>query len=81
MSLTLHPNFIASAVADAIVKHKAEMIDAVTLVSIPQAAKLLDVTPDTARKLLGVGVDVGGKGFKVRLADINRVLAERTIKL
>ena len=81
MSLTLHPAFIASAVADAIVKHKAELIDAVTLVSIPQAAKLLDVTTETARKLLGVGVDVGGKGYKVRLSDINRILAERTIKL
>jgi len=31
MSMTIHPSFIASAVAEAIVKHKAEMIEAVSL--------------------------------------------------
>jgi hypothetical protein len=81
MSMTIHPSFIASAVAEAIVKHKAEMIEAVSLVSIKQAATMLDVTPATVRRLLGVGVDVGGKGYKVRISDINRILSERTIRL
>jgi len=42
---------------------------------------MLDVTPATVRRLLGVGVDVGGKGYKVRISDINRILSERTIRL
>ena len=58
-----------------------ESFDELRCLSIPQAAELLDVSPDTARRLLATGVDLGGKGYKVRLSDVRRLIAERTIKL
>jgi excisionase family DNA binding protein len=56
-------------------------LESLRLLSIPQAAALLNVSDDTARRLIGSGVDVGGKGYKVRLSDVRRLIAERTIKL
>lgn len=59
-----------------------DQLDDLRLLSVPQAAELLDVSPDTVRKLTaGEFVDVGGKGLKVKLSTIKRIVAERTIKL
>jgi excisionase family DNA binding protein len=75
--MTIPDQIIRDAVRDAI---RDEVNDA-RLLSIPQAAQLLNVSDETARRLIGSGVDVGGKGYKVRLADVRRLIAERTIKL
>jgi len=75
--MTVPDQIIRDAVRDAI---RDELAD-VRLLSIPQAAELLNVSDDTARKMIGHGVDVGGKGYKVRLSDVRQVIKERTIKL
>jgi excisionase family DNA binding protein len=75
--MTVPDQIIRDAVRDAI----RDRVDDVRLLSIPQAAKLLNVSDDTARRLIGSGVDVGGKGYKVKLSDVRRLIAERTIKL
>jgi excisionase family DNA binding protein len=75
--MTIPDQIIRDAVRDAI---REEVNDA-RLLSIPQAAQLLNVSDETARRLIGSGVDVGGKGYKVRLSDVRKLIAERTIKL
>lgn len=75
--MTVPDQIIRDAVRDAI----REEVRNERLISIPQAAQILDVSPDTARKLLGAGYDMGGKGYKVSLAEIDRIKAERRVKL
>lgn len=75
--MTVPDQIIREAVREAIREELAE----VRLLSIPQAAELLDVSAETARRLLGTGVDVGGKGLKVRLTDVRRVITERTVRV
>jgi len=75
--MTIPDQIIRDAVRDAI---RDEVNDA-RLLSIPQAAQLLNVSDETARRLIGSGVDVGSKGYKVRLSDVRKLIAERTIKL
>ena len=82
MSLTIHPAFIATAIAESVIKHKQDILDGLMLVSVPQAAKLLDVGEDKVRSLVrGEFVDVGGKGMKIKLSTIQRIVEERTITL
>ena len=75
--MTIPDQIIRTAVQAAI----RDELESIRLLSIPQAAALLDVSDETARRLLGHGVDVGGKGYKVRLADVRRLIAERSVKL
>ena len=75
--MTVPDQIIRDAVRDAI---RDELSD-VRLLSIPNAAALLDVSDETARKLLGSGVDVGGKGYKVKLSDVRRLIQERTVSI
>ena len=77
--MTIHPSFIASAIAESVIRYKAEMIDSLSLVSIPQAAKMLDVSTETARKLVGEFVDVGGTSLNITLSPLKRIIEERTI--
>jgi len=59
-----------------------DQLDDLRLLSVPQAAELLDVSPDTVRKLTaGEFVDVGGKGLKVKLSTVRRIITERTLRL
>ena len=59
-----------------------DTLDDLRLLSVPQAAELLDVSPDTLRRLTqGEFVDVGGKGMKVKLSTIKRIIHERTLCL
>jgi hypothetical protein len=75
--MKIDSTILQSAIRDAV----RDQLDALRLLSIPRAAELLDVSPETARKLLGHGVDVGGKGYKVRLEDVKNLIRTRTIKL
>lgn len=75
--MTIPDQIFRSAIQAAV----KDNLDDLRLLSIPQAAALLDVSPETARRMLGTGVDVGGKGLKVRLSDVRRLIDERTIRL
>lgn len=80
--MIIHPSFIATAIAESVLKYKEDILDSLMLVSVPTAAKLLDVGEDKVRALVaGEFVDVGGKGMKVKLSTIKRIVEERTITL
>lgn len=67
---------------DAIREAVRVQLDELRLLSVPQAAELLDVSPESVRKLTGGElIDVGGKGLKVKLSTIRRIINERTLKL
>jgi predicted HTH domain antitoxin len=74
-------NISDTIIRDAIREAVKVQLDDVRLISLPRAAELLDVSPETARRLIKRGVDVGGKGLKVSLADVRRVQMERAVKL
>ena len=74
-------NIPDTIIRDAIREAVKVQLDDIRLISIPRAAELLDVSPETARRLLVKGYEMGGKGAKVSLADVRRVQMERAVKL
>ena len=76
--MTIPDQIFRDAIRDAV----RDTLDDLRLLSVPQAAELLDVSPDTLRRLTqGEFVDVGGKGMKVNLSTIKRIIHERTLCL
>ena len=76
--MTIPDQIFRDAIRDAV----RDTLDDLRLLSVPQAAELLDVSPDTLRRLTaGEFVDVGGKGMKVKLSTIKRIINERTLCL
>jgi plasmid maintenance system antidote protein VapI len=76
--MTIPDQIFRDAIRDAV----RDTLDDLRLLSVPQAAELLDVSPDTLRRLVGGEfVDVGGKGMKVKLSTIKRIINERTLCL
>ena len=76
--MTIDSSIIRDAIRDAV----RDTLDDLRLLSVTQAAELLDVSPDTLRRLTqGEFVDVGGKGMKVKLSTIKRIINERTLCL
>ena len=80
--MTLTPSIISAALGKALCESMQDELESLKLVSIGEAAKLLDVSERTVAKLTrGEVVDVGGKGMKVKLSTIKRIVNERTLKL
>jgi dihydroxyacetone kinase-like predicted kinase len=76
--VTIPDQIFRDAIRDAV----RDKLEEMRLLSVPQAAELLDVSPDTLRKLTaGEVVDVGGKGMKVKLSTLKRIIQERTLRL
>lgn len=76
--MTIPDQIFRHAIRDAV----REQLDDLRLLSVPDAAALLDVSPDTVRKLTqGEVVDVGGRGMKVKLSTIRQIINERTLCL
>lgn len=81
-SMTLSQSAITAALGKALCESMRDELEALKLVSLSEAASLLDVSERTVAKLTrGEVVDVGGKGMKVKLSTIKRIINERTLKL
>ena len=68
----------AAALADAIRREMSEM-EALQLVTIKDAAKMLGVGERRAKKLLPESVDLGQRITRYKLASIKQLIASRTI--
>lgn len=78
--MTLTPSTITAALGKALCESMRDELESLKLVSLSEAATLLDVSERTVAKLTGGEVvDVGGKGMKVKLSTIKRIIRERTI--
>ena len=78
ITIDISDDVIARAVAQQI----AERHEAVELLTLGQAAERLSVSKDKARSLFKRDwIDLGAQSPRVRLADVRRLIAERSIKL
>jgi NADH/NAD ratio-sensing transcriptional regulator Rex len=55
-------------------------IDQIACVSINRAAAAVDLTPQQVRRLLTEYVDFGDKATRVSIAQLNALIASRTVK-
>lgn len=80
--MILTPDTIADALGKALCESMRDELASLKLVSVSEAADLLDVSERKVRELTrGEVVDVGGKGLKVKLSTIKRIIEERTLCL
>jgi dihydroxyacetone kinase-like predicted kinase len=80
--MTLTPSTISAAIGKALCESMREELETLKLVSLSEAATLLDVSERTVAKLTaGEVVDVGGKGMKVKLSTLKRIIDERTLRV
>ena len=81
-AMTLSPSTVSAALGKALCESMKDELESLKLVSLSEAASMLDVSERTVSKLTGGEmVDVGGKGLKVKLSTIKRIIQERTIRI
>lgn len=77
---TAEREYIIESIIDRAWEHQKQRIDELTLISVPRAAGLLDLSTPQARRVMEETIDFGPQNTRVSLADLQRVIDARRTK-